>query len=455
MSVHIMELISYQLKPFEYRTPEPFVDENGEVKVRHSDENPIKVPTITFLYFAELNDDGEIISATGVDAANAYLLDLVINQSIKDVSLQSRALIQYFSFLLDEGMNWDEMPLRQNQRPTYRFKRYLETLYRSDDGLKASTSKGYMRAVVNFYRYYLKVGYQFSNPPFEHEVINVDVSANSTSMKKTKRVEIHTSDLRLRIPNPQAQDIPNRLISLTDHEWEYLDIILRKDRKVIKFFDGTSPIVTSLPIEFTLIFMIMRYTGLRREEVLSIKKEVIVNPTKEQLNKGYINLGIGYFNGIRTKGGKDREIEIPALLMKNCYDYLISSRYQSRLKKHQKTNIGRWHPLFINNQGNEFTLGTLNARWSDIRRMMQIKIGSEFNHKPHNLRATYAVSRLKALIDSGLNQSDALTFVQNRLGHESMSTTLHYLKQIQETSSAFQKAEEAYEYLFAINDFEI
>jgi site-specific recombinase XerD len=456
MSGSQMELISYQLKEFEYRTPEPCIDENGEIQISYTDESPIRVPSITFLYLVDFDENGEMLSASGVDVANAYLLNLILNDSMKDVSLQSRALIQYFSFLLDEGTEWDEMPLRQSQRPTYRFKRYLEALYRSgEDGLKASTSKGYMRAVVNFYRYYIKVGYRFSNPPFEHELITVDVSTDASSMKKTKRVEVHTTDLRLRIPSPQASDIPNRLISLTEHEWEELDVILRKDRRVIKYFDGELPIVTSLPLEFTLIFMLMRYTGLRREEAISITKELVVKPTKDQLKKGYINLTVGYFVGVKTKGGKDREIEIPTLLMKKLYEYSISNRYLSRLEKFQDKNNQRWTPLFINSQGSEFSLGTLNARWTDIRRVMKVKLGRDFNHKPHNLRATYAVSRLKTLIDNGLSQSDALTFIQNKLGHEDMGTTLHYLKQTSESLSAFQKAEEAYEYLFSIDDFEV
>ena len=376
-----MELISYKLPAFEYKTPEPHIDENGELIISCADESPVKVPPVTFLFLVDLNDEGEIISAKGVDTANAYLLHLVINNSMKDVSLQSRALIQYFSFLLDKGLEWNQMPTRQSQRPTYRFKRYLEALYRSsEDGLKGSTSKGYMRSVVNFYRYYLQVGYQFPHPPFEHELIKVNISTNASSMMATKRVEVHTTDLRLKIPSPQPSDIPNRLLSLTDNEWNSLDNILRKDRRVIKNIDEYQTYVTTLPIEFSLIFLIMRYTGLRREEVISLKRELLFKPTNEQIKNGYINLTVGYFNGVRTKGGKDREIEIPAILMDKLHTYSRSDRYLKRLECYKKKHAGKWLPLFINNQGNEFLLGSLNARWSEIRKAMNRTID------PHHVK---------------------------------------------------------------------
>ena len=54
-------------------------------------------------------------------------------------------------------------------------------------------------------------------------------------------------------------------------------------------------------------------------------------------------------------------------------------------------------PLFLNQTGELYPIATINARWSEIRNYMQYKLGSSFNHKPHNLRPTYAVKRLFSL----------------------------------------------------------
>ena len=62
--------------------------------------------------------------------------------------------------------------------------------------------------------------------------------------------------------------------------------------------------------------------------------------------------------------------------------------------------------------------------------------------------------RLYSLIDAGVPQSDALTLIQRKMGHSDISSTLHYLKQVQEEASGDEKAEHVYEYLFDREEFE-
>lgn len=164
-------------------------------------DDPVQVAPITLLYQVELNEDGEITQANGIDIANAYLMHLKINRDQSCVSAQSRALLHYFSFIGEIGMQWDEMPFRQNKRPTYRFKRHLEAMHKStdpDSHLRASTCKTYMRCVVNFYKHFLMKNCKFENPPFEHELINVRIDASASSMKAHQTIGVHTTDLRSR-----------------------------------------------------------------------------------------------------------------------------------------------------------------------------------------------------------------------------------------------------------------
>jgi len=452
-----VEVISYRVKNFEYKTPIPYVDQHGEICVDYVDESPVLIRDITFLYEVEMDTDGNVAHAKGIDVANAYLMHLVLNRDHKCVSLQSRSLIHYFSFLNDREMKWNEIPHRQNKRPTYRFKRYLEDLCRSknqDSKLGVSTCQGYMRCVVNFYRYMLARRYPFDNAPFEHQVISISTQASASSMQATQSINIQTTDLRIKAAKTNNKNgVPSRLIALSAFEWTELDAVLRKDRRILRNINGKET-VGALAIEFSLIFLLMRYSGLRREEAVTFKSSLITKPTTEQIANGYVTFRIGLFCGVETKNGKEREIEVPAYLMMKLREYVLSKRYTQRRSLYEDANPDSDAPVFINNKGQRFSAGTLNARWGEIRKMVSKRLGRDFHHKPHNLRASYAVFRLYTLLDAGIPQSDAFTFLQNKLGHSDLGTLLHYLQQVQEDASGAEKAEHVYDYLFNLSEFE-
>ena len=307
-----MEVISYKIKDFEYKTPIPYVDEHGQIRVDYNDESPVLIPEITFLYEVEMDDEGNVVHVKGVDVANAYLMHLVLNRDHKCVSLQSRSLIHYFSFLNDNGMRWDEMPYRQNKRPTYRFKSHLESLCRiknQKSALSVSTCQGYMRCIVNFYRHMIARRHPFDNVPFEHEVISITTQSSASSMQAAKSINIQTTDLRINAAKANKKNgIPSRLMALSASEWTELDAVLRKDRRVLRNINSKDT-VGSLAVEFSLIFLLMRYSGLRREEAVTFKASLIAKPTADQITNGYVTLRIGPFCGVETKNGKEREIE--------------------------------------------------------------------------------------------------------------------------------------------------
>jgi hypothetical protein len=454
------EIISYHLKNVEYRTPVASYDANGEVQVRYADEKPHLIPSITVLFKVQMDDDGNVVEATGIDVANSYLMHLVVNREHQCISAQSRALVHFFHFLNEQGMKWDEMPIRQNRRPTYRFKGHLESLFHSKDPnskLRGSTVQSYMRCVVNFYRYHIARRHPFDNPPFEHEIITVSTQVEASSMQSVRSRHVHTTDLRIKAAkSEEKKGIPNRLIALSKFEWAELDAVLRKERRIIRI-DNRREVVGSLAVEFTWMFLLMRWSGLRREEAASFPASLVIKPTQEQIKSAYITFDVGKFCGMDTKFDKVREIEVPSYLMRNLHNYVTSKRCIHRRNLFEEQHPSEDLPLFLNNKGEKFALSTLNARWVEIRRMMVKRLGRKFNHKIHNLRPTYAVSRLNSLLDAGVDQSDALAFIGVHLGHEGLATTLHYLKQVQEKASGHEKAEHVYGYLFDLHeqDFEL
>ena len=447
------EIVSYQLNDFSYRTPIVYIDANGEPMVTYADEPPIHISKITFLYEIKIDELGFIESAKGIDVANAYLMHLAVNKGNKCVSSQSRALIHYFSFLVDMRMTWNHMPSRPNKRPTYRFKNYLEDAYRDRNitsRLSVSTSKSYMRNIVNFYRFLIAKNVPFDYPPFEHEVITVSVRGSESSMQATRSVAVQTTDLRLRISKQDKNETPNRLRALSEQEWTELDHIIRKDRRIIRYVNGVKSI-NALAIEISLMLLIMRYSGLRRSEAITFSETLIFKPTQKDLDDGYIEIRIGGFCGVKTKNNKERSIEIPSKLMLKLFEYKLSKRHTERRLKFEQMHPEKHIPIFLNNRGEPFSEATLNARWSEIRSTLSEKLGRKFEHKSHNLRATYGVFRLKSLMKVGMSQEDALSYVQFRMGHEDLKTTLAYLKQTQTLKSGAQLAEQAYEHIFDIS----
>lgn len=441
-------VISYELKDWEYCEPESYIDENGKLRSNVVGEKK-QIGPITLLYLVEFDNNNNIVHSEPLEAANIYLMYLKIERNLKCTSVSSRALKHFFSFMADENklrhinnqpeLLWDKMPIRESQRPTYRYRKCLEGCYNSDDPqvhLARSTCNSYMNRIVNFYKYYIENNYYFENVPFQYELIPISIPSKYNYMRPQRRIYVHTTDLRLNL-GKDLRKRPSPLTALTETEWEAIQKIILITRQVLTMRDGRL-ILTNLPEEFTWILLLMRWTGMRREEVLTLRTTHFFKPNYQQLLNGYVEIDIGPSTGTNTKFGKDRTIEMPSQLMASIYNYLQSSRYITRRRKYRK--IYNEHHFendfaFISESGENYSLSTLNSRWSDIRRTIEdpkLGLGESFEHKPHNLRATYAVERIINLLDHNISEGKAFRHIQGHLGHENEDTTLHYLTQAQD-----------------------
>ncbi|SHI28773.1 tyrosine-type recombinase/integrase [Ferrimonas marina] len=468
-----MEIISYELREWEYRQPEVYIDDNGEAQVRYIGEAQ-QIGPITLLYQVVFDDSGKVTHSEPVEAANAYLMYQKIYNEAQCLSVAWRALKHYFTFLANENatraaknaerrelgqdelpyLSWNAMPLRENQRPTYRYRQCLKDCYKSEDPdvhLARSTANAYMNRVVDFYKHYIKHGFQFEHPPFQYELVSISVGNDYRSMKAQRRMEVHTTDLRLKLPKDRRKR-PSPLTALAPYQWEALDNILRNTRKILTKRDGQL-VLSRFPIEFSLVFLVMRWTGLRREEALTLRAGQIFKPNERQLRRGYVEIDVGPSVGVETKFDKHRTIEMPAELMVQIYDYLQSPRYIKRRNKHRDTLttnqrlFGNYY-LFLNENGQPYAVSTLNSRWSDIRRTLahnKLGLGEPFEHKAHNLRPSYAVERWINLVDHGVDEGKAFRHIQDHLGHDEEDTTRDYMRQAQDRRNGRRSPQEVFE----------
>jgi integrase len=500
------------LKNYIYKNPLFSINEHGEViSTYRKGVNGVLIKKITFLNKVGYDLKGRMHSFEPVDVANSYILSKHLDDDVLDSGLTSQALLHYFAFVIDHQTAWDAeydedtfnelydeprpdwnyFPKRKAEKLTYLYRAGLKTLVIVDGVLAKSTAKSYMSAVVKFYKYWLRKGYQFNHPPFEHEIIELRFEAGASSMKSYMRKEIHTTDLRIKFAKPSRSggtalnNLRRDLKPFTDSEWKILQNILVLSRRVIRNNDTSK--MHSLPIEFCLHPMICRYSAMRREEAASlhlgqiVNPELIINEAGEEVFKSpVLNIGIGDKYGSLTKdkevGNKSRVTIIPASLMKQLYDYTQSERYTKRLAKYKvwckeqmengNTSLFEGDDavradtdyLFITQKGKPMMMRVedFTGRWVEVRNTANHS--QALTHKIlgslHNLRATFAVNIFRHLLKK-MDPDTALDRVSSLLGHEDRATTLEYLKIAQDMPMADEIYEDVLDFIGAFDDVEV
>ncbi len=517
MAEIIYDIKTKTLKHFTYRKPLVFIDENGEPQYEYSlnKDNHTHIKKVIFLSLVgyekvkklDENDKpvkdekgnpifvkGRLVSYESMDYVNEFILAKHVVDDKEDAQQASKALAHFFRFVLDAQAKWDDKydnedfdPLIDPPRPAWdsfspRKNLRVTTMYRNavqkttldGSGLAKTTAMSYVRSMIDFYKYHLRQGIRFNNPPFEFETILIDIENSGTSMNAHKRKEVQSTDLRLSFAKSKRNDggkLPNarrELKPLTSSEWKEIKNILVQTRRVLKNVKGGEKLV-SLPEEYCLLFRLFRYTGLRKEEGASLHLGQIIRPDVKDV---VLRLGVGDQYGSLTKdpagsySNKSRRTIVPSSLMLELYEYSHSKRYQKRLEKFKKRclterEVGndayfdgvdgvdeRKQYLFISNSGVPFfkKLEEINTRWNEVRKTAGVNLVNDIDAVVHNLRATFAVSIFRALLKK-MNADDALVRVSALLGHEDLATTLLYLKIAQEHPTGDEIWEDVMDYL--------
>ena len=185
-----------EIKPYTYRTPSVQINQDGELEVLAA-KNAIHIKKLTLINLVGRDTKGELVSFEPLDIANRFLMAHHIDLGKQESDQYSKGLVHYFSFLIrlqeqwdyeyDEDLfdeltdhprpTWDYMALRKSERITYLYRTALKNLVTKETDpkrqLARTTATAYMNAVIKFYSYHLRNGYQFNNPPFEHEVLTI------------------------------------------------------------------------------------------------------------------------------------------------------------------------------------------------------------------------------------------------------------------------------------------
>lgn len=380
--------------------------EVGEVEISFSkDGNPqhsIKYPSKknpVQLLFNENN--------MPVFEVNAFILHNAINSSNKDTNQLSKALYLYYRFLkTNNNMKWDDLGHTENHLlPTFRFKSVMKKRVESGE-YRDTTANAYMNIVKRFYMFCYRHGYynREYHLPFTPYTTAYGKSSSDLSINVAKRNE--------------------RLRPLSEY---HLSLLIKN--------------LQAVPVEVRLAFIITWFTGLRRCEVVTVRGKHLKFPKGFKGNTK-TGIEISPSTGVHTKGLKSREIGCPVWLMKIISKYMSTQRYIKRKEIYYSVTGDTNVPLLLNRNGDIYQESDIDRFWSDMTMFIRDSDPS-YKHKFYDLRATFGVARMEALLDAviytrdddgnilseGRNtQSNAKAILQSEMGHTHQSTTDLYLE---------------------------
>ena len=244
------------------------------------------------------------------------------------------------------------------------------------------------------------------------------VSAFYTWCKRTKLV----ADIPFGTESVLVRKIPGFLAHVdgSGNRATANELTLPTVRALPKFLSLPQAIrfVTSLaPARTQLVAMLMLLCGLRREEAAGLDIRVLPSPAGCDPGKS-IRMTLDPAL-TPTKGNKERWVNLPYALAGQLFDYQMRER-PKLAHAYKRKHGAQTTKLFLTRFGNPLSLDGLDDQFLRTSKKTGIKCS------PHTLRHTFAVHELVRM--SGKPRINALTWVRDRLGHASITTTEVYLK---------------------------
>ena len=390
-----------------------------------------------FHYPLVIDPDGSIW-----DEANRYLLQR-LNGVVpaKHRTLESLAydLAFFRQWMLDEDIDYLDIPSRPHSRPTYRYCAFLHDDIRFGH-INPGTAKRRMSTVQNFYRWLERGGEQFKYPLWLENDASLTFKDTRGFMRKKSfiRTDLTSSFRTVRQSNEYSEHINDggKLRPLPKEQQQALVESLKRIANT----------------EMTLAFIFALTTGARLQTVFTLRRKHFIERPREGATAQRLNVGRGTL--ISTKFGKQMVLQIPVWLCHRFQIYMQSPRCLSRVSRsnHVYPDEDEQY-LFLTRAGQPYYMADGdqfaylyripphgNAVTQFIRQQLKPDLashGHEFEFKFHDLRATFGMNLLEGILvnNSYGNTPDSntpeffqvLMYVKERMGHSQLSTTEAYL----------------------------
>ncbi|MEC8567015.1 MAG: site-specific integrase, partial [Pseudomonadota bacterium] len=251
---------------------------------------------------------------------NLYLLKRLqqtVQYDFKTFASIANQLVDFQRFLEDEQLDCLKFHKLKQQNAIFKYRTRL--IEQANAGLiSASSARGRINAVVNFYRFLVTedlVDHQRYGLPFQdvYKYIAVD---NEFGARRKMAIKSH--DLAIHVPvkahNSEAIKDGGELSPLSV---ESQTVILKALKKSSR--------------EYQLMFYLALFTGARLQTICTLRIKCLFN--REPDNHGFIRLPVGAGTGIDSKFQKPMTLLIPHWLVQDLKIYINSEQSRQRRQK--------------------------------------------------------------------------------------------------------------------------
>ncbi|WP_373976298.1 site-specific integrase [Chitinibacter sp. SCUT-21] len=326
----------------------------------------------------------------------------------------ANSLRGFLAWLAETNTDWREVyAVADSEKakewlPPYRYRTVLiERVKR--ESISRDTANLYLSHIRQFYEWALKTR-RIERIPFTYSRVAIkkprkggDFDLLFSTFQDEKTLMIQTSDLT----------IPKKYKSKNESLGEALTPYSATELRV--FFDSKYMRLENRKLWGELGLA----CGLRAMEVAGFPEDIVVDPALSDKTVFEVTI-LGKFN-------KERKILIPLFLMQSLWVFKNSPE---RLRRAAKWDLdkgsGKRRPLFLNRSGGGIKSKSITNAASKVVEE-QLMVGQSFDRGFHDLRATFATSLARFMLEKHL----PLGFIQYKLmalmGHENFSSTLKYI----------------------------
>lgn len=334
--------------------------------------------------------------------------------TVKTLKSIANSLRGFLGWLAETNTDWHEVyAVADSDRakawlPPYRYRAYLISKVEAKE-LSRDTANLYINHVRQFYEWALKKR-RIERIPFKYKRIAIkkqrkdgDYDLLFSTVQDEKALMIQTTDLV--IPKKYKAKKAALDDTLSPYSAEELKTLFESHYMRL---DGRK-------LWTQLAFV----CGLRASEVASFPEPIVENPALTAKTSFPVSI-LGKFN-------KERTILVPRFLMESLWVYKNSPERLRRAAKWDMAHgAGASRPLFLNRSGKPINSASLTNITSNVAKELARK-GITFKRSFHDLRATFATTLAKFMLEKHL----PLGFIQYKLmslmGHANFSTTMKYI----------------------------
>jgi integrase len=359
-------------------------------------------------------------------AANLWAFIRATNgkTDIKTVRSNLSHLHKYADWLEEQQLDWQHFPMLERERVLVRWRKHLIE-QRDKFGLLApSTAAHRMSATVQFYRFAQACGLIERDTPMWQERQVVRRFFDSVGFERT----MIRKSTDLAIPNRARNGLrlEGGVSPLTDEQ-----------RQELLAFTGRSGNVCR---ELDLMLQLGFFSGARLETITDLKRGTLENAVPDSRVPGLFYLAVGpqHRPHVATKFDVSGRIIVPAALMDELRAYATEVR---RLKREALADPGDKDLLFLTRYGRRYAnresgSGTAVGRaMVDLRRRANeagLAFAKHFHF--HMTRATFGTSVTSLLLSqAGISEREVLSLVSTLMLHKDVSTTLKYIRFVQQS----------------------